>query len=117
MNRRGWLLLCVAALASGPPAVGASGRCYNTAPAAPGSVATCAVAGAGRYAVAAADQWELRVYQGAICTGSAADIDTARTRTGRTPSAGIIDFGDEPRCVALRLTGAGAMLIDAEAVP
>lgn len=118
MIRLGSILVCAAALVTaGPAAVSdASGRCYNTYPDAPGSVAACTVSGTGRYVVASAAQWELRVYRGETCTGSAGDIDTL-TRAGRTPSAGMLDFGAEARCVELRLTGPGVMVVDAEALP
>lgn len=103
----------VVVVASFPPA-NASGGCYRTQPETPGSVTMCVVGGAGRYAVATATQWELRVYRASSCTGEPGDIDSTLTRTGRTPSAGAIDFGTEPRCVALRLTDTGIMAVDAE---
>jgi hypothetical protein len=117
MIRRGSILAVAAALVAivSPPA-NAAGGCYRTEPAVSGSTTSCVVSGPGRYAVVAATQWELRVYRGGVCTGSPADIDSSLTRTGRTPSAGSLDFGAAGRCVALNPMGSGGpsiMAVDA----
>jgi hypothetical protein len=117
MKRRALSLGAMVALTTfglGTPTRAAAG-CYRAEPPVEGSTTVCAVRGTGLYAVTSAVQWELRTYRGDVCTGSPLDIDSSLTRTGRTPSAGVLAFGSDGRCVELNLTGPGVMVLASEA--